>query len=117
MRGSARLTLLSMATAAVILLPSATQASNDPSFDTQWSLRKMAAAAAWERTTGAGVRIGIVDTGVDLIHEDLAGKVVDSISCVGSKGNPNRCAGSAQDDQGHGTHVSGIAAAYKDNDK
>src|SRR5688500_12303957 len=117
MRGSARLTLLSAATAALILLPSAAQASNDPSFGEQWSLGKMGAAAAWERTTGAGVRIGIVDTGVDLTHEDLAGKVVESTSCVGSNGDPNRCTGSAQDDQGHGTHVSGIAAAYKDNGK
>ena len=117
MRGPARLIVVSAVTAALTLLPSAAQASNDPSFVAQWSLRKMGAAAAWERTTGAGVRIGIVDTGVDLTHEDLAGKVVDSTSCVGAKGDPNLCAGSAQDDQGHGTHVAGIAAAYKDNDK
>ena len=116
MRGPARLVLVSAVTA-LTLLPSAAQASDDPSFDAQWNLRKMGAAAAWERTTGAGVRIGIVDTGVDLTHEDLAGKVVDSASCVGAKGDPDRCAGSAQDDQGHGTHVSGIAAAYKDNVK
>jgi subtilisin family serine protease len=61
------------------------------------------------------VRIGIVDTGVDLDHEDLAGKVVAHTSCVGSAGDPGRCSGSGQDDQGHGTHVAGIAAARKDN--
>src|SRR5207249_1805493 len=75
------------------------------------------AEAAWTRTTGAGVRIGIVDTGVDLDHEDLAGKVVASASCAGSKGDVAKCTGTAQDDQGHGTHVSGIAAAIKDNGK
>lgn len=117
MRGSARFTLLSAATAALTLLPSAAQASNDPSSGEQWSLGKMGAAAAWERTTGAGVRIGIVDTGVDLTHEDLAGKIVASTSCVGSGGDQAKCKGDAQDDQGHGTHVSGIAAAFKDNGK
>lgn len=76
MPGRARLIIVPAITAALTLLPSAAQASNDPLFAAQWSLRKMGAAAAWERTTGAGVRIGIVDTGVDLTHEDLAGKVV-----------------------------------------
>ena len=117
MRGSARPALLAAATAALTLLPSTAQAANDPSFPAEWGLRTMGAAAAWDRATGTGVRIGIVDTGVDLNHEDLAGKVVESTSCVGANGDPNRCAGSAQDDQGHGTHVSGIAAAYKDNGK
>ena len=42
---------------------------------------------------------------------------MESISCVGSGGDPAKCKGSAQDDQGHGTHVSGIAAASKDNGK
>ncbi|MGH9041741.1 MAG: S8 family serine peptidase [Acidimicrobiia bacterium] len=63
------------------------------------------------------MRIGIVDTGIDLAHEDLAGKIVESTSCVGANGDASQCSGSAQDDQGHGTHVAGIAAAYKDNGK
>jgi thermitase len=61
------------------------------------------------------VRIGLVDTGVDLNHEDLVGRVVESTNCVNSKGDPKLCVGSAQDDFGHGTHVSGIMAANKDN--
>jgi hypothetical protein len=63
------------------------------------------------------VRIGIVDTGIDLAHEDLAGKVVAHTSCVDSGGLASGCAGSGQDDHGHGTHVSGIAAAWMDNGK
>jgi subtilisin family serine protease len=115
---STRFSLLGLAVAALMLLPtSGAQASNDPGFKNQWALARIGAEAAWSRTTGAGVRIGIVDTGVDLDHEDLAGKVVESISCVGSGGDPAKCKGSAQDDQGHGTHVSGIAAAIKDNGK
>ncbi|MGH9036782.1 MAG: S8 family serine peptidase [Acidimicrobiia bacterium] len=105
--------------AAVILLPGAgpAEASNDPSFGDLWGMARIGAEPAWGRTTGAGVRIGIVDTGVDLNHEDLAGKVVAHASCVGAAGDPAACKDSAQDDQGHGTHVSGIAAAFKDNAK
>jgi subtilisin family serine protease len=90
-------------------------ASNDPSFDKQWGLHTIGAPAAWAKTTGAGIRIGIVDTGVDLSHEDLAGRIVESTSCIDTDGNPLKCDGSAQDDFGHGSHVAGIAAATKDN--
>jgi len=92
-------------------------ASNDPDFGKQWGLTAIGAPAAWTKTTGAGVKIGIVDTGVDLAHEDLAGRVVESTSCLETDGNPLKCTGSAQDDFGHGTHVAGIAAAVKDNGK
>ena len=99
----------------LVFAPWAALASNDPLFDQQWALPKIKAPEAWALTTGQGVRIGIVDTGVDLTHEDLAGQVVESTNCVGSNGDPNRCSGSGQDDQGHGTHIAGIAAAAKDN--
>jgi serine protease len=93
------------------------QASDDPSYELQWGLKKIGAEAAWANTTGDGVKIGIVDTGVDLEHEDLQGKIVAHTSCLGAAGDPAKCAGSGQDDQGHGTHVAGIAAARKDNQK
>ena len=113
-----RMPLLGLVAAALVLLPTGgAGASNDPSFKDQWGLAKIGAESAWTRTTGAGIRIGIVDTGIDLEHEDLAGKVVESINCVGSGGDQAKCNGSAQDDQGHGTHVGGIAAASKDNGK
>ena len=113
-----RLSLLGLAVTALVLVPTGgAGASNDPSFNDQWGLAKIGAEAAWTRTTGAGIRIGIVDTGVDLEHEDLAGKVVESTSCLGTGGDPAKCKDTAQDDQGHGTHVSGIAAASKDNGK
>ena len=63
------------------------QSSNDPYFAKQWGLIAIGAPAAWARTTGAGVRIGIVDTGVDLAHEDLVGHVVESTSCLNTDGN------------------------------
>jgi subtilisin family serine protease len=51
--------------------------------------------------TGGGVGVAVVDTGVDLQHADLT-PVVNAFSAFG---------GSAQDDNGHGTHVAGIIAA------
>ena len=113
-----RMLLLGLAATALVLFPAGgAQASDDPSFKEQWGLSKIGAEAAWARTTGAGIRVGIVDTGVDLEHEDLAGKVVESTSCIGSNGDQGKCQGNAQDDQGHGSHVSGIVAASKDNGK
>jgi len=98
----------------VVATPTA-QASDDARFAEQWSLQRIGAPAAWSSSTGAGVRIGIVDTGIDLTHEDLAGKVVAHTSCIGALGDATKCSGSGQDEQGHGTHVAGIAAAIKDN--
>jgi subtilisin family serine protease len=93
----------------------ATSSPNDPLYPRQWNLAKVGAPAAWTRSTGQGVIIGIVDTGVDLRHEDLAAKVVASTDCVGASGNPAACSGTGQDDNGHGTHVAGIAAAVTGN--
>ncbi len=85
----------------------------DPLLPEQWNLEQIRAPQAWEHSTGAGVRIGIVDTGVQTHHEDLVGKVVASANCVGANGNPNACSGIGEDDNGHGTHVAGIAAAAR----
>jgi subtilisin len=51
---------------------------------------------------GSGVGVAVVDTGVDYNHADLKPLGVQSYSAFG---------GTAQDDNGHGTHVSGIIAA------
>lgn len=86
-------------------------ASNDPFFGRQWGLSQIGAPAAWQTATGAGVTIGVVDTGVDTGHPDLAGKVVATATCLGAPCHD----GGGQDDNGHGTIVSGIAAAVTGN--
>jgi subtilisin family serine protease len=64
-----------------------------------------------ETAGGTSVRIAVLDTGIDVDHADLAPNldVASSISCIA--GEP-----SIQDGQGHGTHVSGIAAAASQGD-
>jgi subtilisin family serine protease len=102
---------------AVTTSATATPTVNDPVFQQglQWGLTRIGAPEAWARSTGAGVTIAVVDSGADLAHQDLAGKIVGQVGCIGANGDPARCTGSAQDDNGHGTHVSGIAAATTDN--
>ncbi|HEY2427346.1 MAG TPA: S8 family serine peptidase [Acidimicrobiales bacterium] len=95
----------------------ADRATYDPYFSEQWALQAIKAPQAWSRSTGAGVKIGVIDTGVDLSHEDLGAKVAASTGCIGANDIAGACTGSAQDDQGHGTHVAGIAAAITDNGK
>lgn len=93
------------------------------------------APEGWDRLFGAGVfptalsgaKIGIVDTGIAAGHEDLAGKVVN---CAGVRSfgidvlglitlpvlaDPALVEGRCADDNGHGTHVAGIAAAKANN--
>ncbi|HVF53903.1 MAG TPA: S8 family serine peptidase [Actinomycetota bacterium] len=58
------------------------------------------------------VDIAVIDTGIDLDHPDL--NVVASTNCSVSGILTTTCSGSGDDDNGHGSHVAGTAAA-KDN--
>jgi thermitase len=99
--------------AAVVLTTAAAGAgaSNDKYFPQQWNLAQIGAPDAWSVSKGAGVLIGIVDSGIDASHPDLAGKIDASADCVGGSCRE----GSARDGDGHGTAVAGIAAARTDN--
>ncbi|HMJ78013.1 MAG TPA: S8 family serine peptidase [Iamia sp.] len=84
--------------------------------DEQWNLALVGAPEAWTTTTGEGVVIAVVDSGVDSRHPDLRDRLVGSIDCVGADGDPDRCRpGGDTDTDGHGTHVAGIAVADADN--
>jgi serine protease len=92
-------------------------AANDPLFKKQWGLTQINAPGAWARgARGKGVTIAIVDSGVDLGHPDLKAKVLpgtDLVKKTNGLSGPG-CPG-AQDENGHGTHVAGIAAAITNN--
>jgi subtilisin family serine protease len=68
---------------------------------------------------GRGVTIAVLDTGIDVVNADFAGRIVgqacfcDNLDGSGCCPNGMRVqigAGAAVDDHGHGTHVTGIAA-------
>jgi subtilisin family serine protease len=83
----------------------------------QWDMTVIDAAGAWSHATGAGVKVGVIDGGVDFSHPDLAGAIDVGLSCsfiysdtptadpaeVANGDCSNKAA--VQDLQGHGTHV------------
>ncbi len=73
-----------------------------------WGINRVHAPAAWDTTQGAGVKVAIIDTGIDLSHADLSGKVDGGYSAITKTEKPE----DYQDDNGHGTHVSGTVAGY-----
>ena len=110
---------------------------SDPQFSQEWYMHNAGqsggkvdadidAPEAWTTTPGAPVLIGVIDTGIDMGHQDLKNSIYT---------NPNEIPGNnidddgngyvddvhgwdflhgnnhPQDDNGHGTHVSGIIAA------
>lgn len=84
------------------------RAADDPGWDEQWNMRIVGTETAWATGTGKGITIAVVDTGVHLTQEDLSGKLLPGRDFV-QPGTP------PQDDEGHGTHVAGIAAAFANN--
>src|SRR5437867_11987883 len=74
-----------------------------------WGISRVNAKAVWGKTMGQGVKVAILDTGIDADHPDLKGKVAG-----GSNGA--LFGGSWKDDHGHGTHVAGTVAASFDGD-
>src|SRR5581483_2225357 len=124
-----------------------TAAPNDPSFGLQWALRNVGqnvngaagtagadvhAVAAWNIARGAAnAVIGIVDTGFDYTHPDLAGNVWaaphgfsvtiggQTIACAAGSHGFQSTDGAMSCDPGapgdHGTHVAGIAGASGNN--
>lgn len=89
-------------------LPTFAQPStpNDPLYPRQWALEQLGGPCVWARETGSqAVTVAVVDSGVDLDHPDLAGRVRrDGFDFVDNDDLP-------RDENGHGTHVAGIIAA------
>jgi subtilisin family serine protease len=115
---------------------------NDPSYvqGTQWALKKIQADKAWDITKGSkDVIIGIVDTGIEWYHPDLAANIwtntkeipnngidddnngyIDDVGGwdfggLGNGNNPTPDNNPDEDRADHGTHVAGIASGVTDN--
>ncbi len=73
-----------------------------------WGIQRIYADLVWEVTTGSMIKVAILDTGIDLDHPDLWRNIKGEINTL----RPRK---SANDDNGHGTHLAGTVAAI-DND-
>ena len=108
------------------------QAANDPMLGEQWGLTNAATGAreAWTQSSGAGVLVAVLDSGIQLNHPDLANSLWRNADETPANGvdddrngyvddvhgaNIKQLNGNVEDDNGHGTHVAGIVAAQADN--
>lgn len=81
---------------------------NDPYFPLQRGLLALGVPQAHRCARGDGVRVAVIDTGVDTAHQDLAGTAADTGNFV------DRDGARFQRDR-HGTEVAGVIAARPDN--
>ncbi|HSJ03975.1 MAG TPA: S8 family serine peptidase, partial [Verrucomicrobium sp.] len=115
---------------------------NDPSFGTLWNLRNTGqsggvagadvnALTAWSVSVGsANVVVGVIDTGMDMDHPDLAANLWTNAGEIPNDGIDNDSNGyiddvhgwnfvkntnTPEDDYGHGTHTAGTVGAVGNN--
>jgi subtilisin family serine protease len=121
---------------------SAEEVPNDPRFPDLWGLQNtgqtggiagadISAVSAWDVFTGSpNVVVGIIDTGVDYLHPDLASNIYVNVNEIPSNGIDDDHNGfiddvhgwdfrnndnDPMDDAGHGTHVAGTIGAVGNN--
>lgn len=82
---------------------------NDPLAGDQYAIDQHSMLGAWGISKGEDVVIAIIDTGIDLDHPEFEGKLVQGHDWIDDDDTPN-------DENGHGTHVAGTAAALGNND-
>jgi subtilisin family serine protease len=86
-------------------------AIGDPQLSgTQWAGTAIRLEEAQRLSTGAGVRVAVLDTGVDLQHPALAGKLLPGFDFVDSDSDPSEVGSVVSPYFGHGTHVAGLIA-------
>lgn len=86
---------------------------NDPLYTQMWAPTKIDLPNAWNIETGAkSVIVGVVDSGIDYSHPDLAANLVQGTNLAKNSGH---AANDPGDDFGHGTHVAGTIGAVGNN--
>ncbi|MEV0215607.1 type VII secretion-associated serine protease mycosin [Micromonospora sp. NPDC050695] len=97
-----------LAGAPLAVAPGDSVSRTDQVRDEQWQLDELRAETAWRSSTGRGVTVAVIDSGVDANHPDLVGQVLPGKDLVGVAG------GAGPDPVGHGTTVAGLIAGRKD---
>ncbi|HYM36696.1 MAG TPA: S8 family serine peptidase [Steroidobacteraceae bacterium] len=83
-------------------------AYNDPYVELQNGFKALDIASAHEWSRGDGIRVAVIDTGIDTRHPDLAGRIVSKENFVDNDGNQFN-------HDRHGTGVAGVIAALGNN--
>jgi len=91
-----------------VSVASVAAASADEVRDRQWMIEALNLTEAWKTNKGAGVTVGIVDTGVDASHPDLVGNLLPGMSTYVEGGNGLTDA----DPDGHGTASASLIAGH-----
>ena len=75
--------------------------------DTAWGVKQIGAGAVHPYNKGTGVKVAVIDSGIDYTHPDLNANYAGGYDWVNLDKDP-------MDDNGHGTHVAGTIAAEAD---
>ncbi|MCZ2524342.1 S8 family serine peptidase [Streptomyces sp. HB2AG] len=94
------------ALAGTLLLVTAPTTSADSIRDSQWALEAFDAEAVWQESTGEGVTVAVIDTGVNGLHPDLVGNVLKGKSFVDSE------RADRQTSADHGTAMASLIAGH-----
>jgi len=87
-------------------------ATGEPLYNLQWDMPQINLAEAHGVTTGSGVVVGVLDSGISSSHPDLATQIAKdkSVSCIGGVQDTTEAAWNPTTSD-HGTHVAGTIAA------
>lgn len=83
----------------LLVLPDTILASAE---EISWPLEMCRFPEAWQKATGKGIAIGVIDTGIYTSHPDLQGAVIGGVNVIDG--------GSYEDDNNHGTYIAGAIA-------
>lgn len=101
---------------------------NDPLYAYQWEHKNtgspiqyngtpgadMSVQPAWGITTGAGIKVAVIDEGVDIVHADLQANMLQGYDCISGTSNPGD-GSPLSSARAHGTNCTGIIAAVANN--
>ncbi|MEU4348770.1 type VII secretion-associated serine protease mycosin [Streptomyces sp. NPDC023838] len=96
---------VSVALGALLVGIAAAPAQADTVRERQWHLDAMQANDMWKISTGKGITVAVIDTGVDDTLADLKGQVLPGLDLSGKQGDENA------DWDGHGTGIASLIAA------